>query len=284
MTKDNPIEWSETPADNATIASIGIDGTSAVSNFDNAFRALMAQTRTAMNNGNLMGSEYLSKSAGYTPLAVDRGKTINCTAALTLSLTAAATLGTGWICTVKANGGNVTIDPNASETINGAATYVVYDGNSADIICDGTNFQVVHLGPIATKWVEYTPTFVGFGTPTNVRVRSRRVGASLETQFHFTTGTATAVTASMTLGFNGTNSNVTIDSGATNGIRLVCGVLSVNSAFVASHYVLASGTAGLVEFGVQSSTSNGLAPVTGSGGFGSSVAVSGSFSVPITGW
>lgn len=87
-----------------------------------------------------ISGKVLSKSAGYTAVAGDRAKLINCTATLTLALTAAATLGDGWFAIVKASTGDVTIDPNASETIDGAATLVVYEGQSATITCNGTAF------------------------------------------------------------------------------------------------------------------------------------------------
>ncbi|MGJ2408980.1 hypothetical protein ACR8FJ_22755, partial [Salmonella enterica subsp. enterica serovar Paratyphi A] len=56
-----------------------------------------------------------------------------------------------------------------------------------------------------TPWVAYTPTFNGIGTATGVKCRSRRVGSNLEVEAAFTTGTATATTFDMTLGFNGVN-------------------------------------------------------------------------------
>jgi hypothetical protein len=37
----------------------------------------------------------------------------------------------------------VTIDPNAAETINGQTTFLVPNGSSAEIICDGSNFFTV---------------------------------------------------------------------------------------------------------------------------------------------
>lgn len=83
---------------------------------------------------------YASKSGNYTALATDNNAVHRFTAAAMLSLTAAATLGTGWHYTVVADGGVVTIDPNGSETINGVATVTIPNGSSATIICDGTNF------------------------------------------------------------------------------------------------------------------------------------------------
>lgn len=87
-----------------------------------------------------VASEVSTKSGNYTVVAADRGKLIRCTANLTLSLTAAATLGSDFLFMVKADGGDVTIDPDGSETIDGAATKVVRDGTSVDVWCNGTAF------------------------------------------------------------------------------------------------------------------------------------------------
>ncbi|MBP2442837.1 hypothetical protein [Rhizobium leguminosarum] len=91
--------------------------------------------------GSLSGSViYGAKSAGYTAVAADAGTVLRFTAAATLSLTAAATLGSGWLVTIIADGGAITIDPNASELINGLATATIPQGGSVNIICDGTAF------------------------------------------------------------------------------------------------------------------------------------------------
>lgn len=95
---------------------------------------------------NLIG--YVAKSSTYTVLPEDLGFLIDCTAALTLNLTAAASLGAGWSFSVKGNGGLVTIDPNGAETIDGQTTIEIQDGSSAEITCDGTNFHTV-LAPSA---------------------------------------------------------------------------------------------------------------------------------------
>ncbi len=142
----------------------------------------------------------------------------------------------------------------------------------------------VNLNNVPTPFVAYTPTFTGFGTPTNVLVRSRRNGAKLDVEFQFTIGTATAVNGAMTLGFNGANGGITVDAAATSGTRLVAGVVTINSGLAASYYVIALGGDGFVNFGAQTSGGGGLNPITGSSGFGSGVVISGSFSVPIQGW
>ncbi|WEA26459.1 hypothetical protein [Rhizobium binxianense] len=83
---------------------------------------------------------YAAKSGDYTALASDGNAVHRFTAAATLTLTAAATLGANWHYCVIADGGDVTIDPNGSETIDGAATLVLKDGYSVNIICSGAAF------------------------------------------------------------------------------------------------------------------------------------------------
>jgi len=50
MAKNSVDEWSTVVADNTDIGSIGIQGTSPVSNFDNAFQTMMAQVRTKFDS------------------------------------------------------------------------------------------------------------------------------------------------------------------------------------------------------------------------------------------
>ena len=62
---------------------------------------------------------------------------------MTLNLTQASILGDGWFIDVVADGGDVTIDPNSAETVNGLGTYVLSDGNSVQIRCDGARFLAI---------------------------------------------------------------------------------------------------------------------------------------------
>lgn len=84
-----------------------------------------------------------NKTAAYTVVAGDLGKIINCTAnTFTVSLTAAATLGSGFACFVWNTGtGTITVDPNGAETIDGVATIVLYPGEGMQIVCNGTNWE-----------------------------------------------------------------------------------------------------------------------------------------------
>lgn len=111
---------------------------------------------------------YAAKAANYTALPADAGATLRFTSSATLSLTAAATLGNGFTIEVIADGGNVTIDPNGSETINGRATLVVPNGGSALLICDGTGFYT-RVKPTLWESIEVAnPSAVGFVAFTNL--------------------------------------------------------------------------------------------------------------------
>jgi hypothetical protein len=84
-----------------------------------------------------------NKTGAYTVVAGDLGTIINCTSGtFTVSLTAAATLGSGFNCWVWNTGtGVITIDPAGSETIDGLSTLVFYPGEGVQIVCDGANWQ-----------------------------------------------------------------------------------------------------------------------------------------------
>ncbi|WP_168335258.1 MULTISPECIES: hypothetical protein [Rhizobium] len=97
------------------------------------------------------GVVYAEKSGNYTALGTDNAAVHRYTAAATLTLTAAATLGANWHYTVIADGGDVTIDPNGAETIDGAATLIVPSGSSENVVCSGTAFFTERkLQPFAT--------------------------------------------------------------------------------------------------------------------------------------
>jgi hypothetical protein len=101
------------------------------------------QTIAASGGGGGSALTISNKTGAYTVVAGDLGTIINCTSGtFTVSLTAAATLGSGFNCWVWNTGtGAITIDPNAAETIDGIATLTLRNGEGTQIVCDGTNWQ-----------------------------------------------------------------------------------------------------------------------------------------------
>ena len=87
-----------------------------------------------------------NKTGAYTVVAGDLGTIINCiSGTFTVSLTAAATLGSGFNCwiwnTSTTSTDVITIDPNGTEKIDGLNTKILRRGEGYQIICDGTKWS-----------------------------------------------------------------------------------------------------------------------------------------------
>lgn len=142
--------WSATPASNTTLGGISTDGSvTLVNQLDNMLRGMMSEVRVGIDAGQFLNQAYAAKSGNYTAVVADRGKLIHFTAAATLTLTTAVTLTAGWWIMVRARGADIVIDPNGAELINGTATQIIRDGDSAYILCDGTGFYTFADRPAA---------------------------------------------------------------------------------------------------------------------------------------
>lgn len=140
--KDAVSDWSVTPNSNDNVGGINIAENCAAANLNNAIRTVMAQIKTYTLTAE-PGTVYVAKAANYTAVAVDKNTFFRFTNLATLTLTAAATLANGWHCWIMADGGDVTVDPDGAETINGAASLTIIDGYSALLVCSGTAFYAV---------------------------------------------------------------------------------------------------------------------------------------------
>ncbi len=113
-----------------------------------------------------------------------------------------------------------------------------------------------------TDWVAYTPVFTGFGTAASVQVWSRRVGDTLYIRGRFAAGTPTATEARMTLGYNGTNSNVTSSNTVITSIQYA-GIVIYNAATTAMSVTLIEANVGYITFGKQNVGDAGLTKKNG---------------------
>lgn len=230
----------------------------------------------------------VNKTTTYTAVTTDDVITVTTGSAWTLTLYAASG-NAGRVLRIKKTSSDLnalTIDGNASETIDGATTTSINTQyEEVTIVCDGSNWHILSRS-YPSVWVAYTPTFVGFGTPTQVNVFSRRVGDSLELRGTFSTGTVTAAIASITLGYGGTNANVTLNtSKVASGISHVGQWASgTTTANFQDNVFVDSGATGVIEFGYQNGSQAGLTALNGNAAFGSSQGVSFFATIPISGW
>lgn len=126
---------------------------------------------SAIGGGGASAYTIENKTSAYTLVAGDLGKIITVTSSsdVTLSVTAAATLGAGWFVYIRnlgtSAGGEAIIDPNSSETINGQSTWRLERSEIIKVVCDGSNFFTyfetnprVRIGTVSSNGATVVPT------------------------------------------------------------------------------------------------------------------------------
>jgi hypothetical protein len=97
-------------------------------------------------------------NSNYTAGVPDRAKMLVWTGGLgTLTLPTAPSVGGDWFIAVRNGGsGNLVIDPQGLETINGAVSLTLTPGDSATAVTDGTSWYTLGLGQSAVFAFDYT--------------------------------------------------------------------------------------------------------------------------------
>ncbi len=91
--------------------------------------------------GKIFGHNVATKSGNYTVVSADQGLFIEVTATATITLLPAATAGSNFpLAIVNTGSGVVTVDGNASETINGSPTITLNPGMGLIITCNATKW------------------------------------------------------------------------------------------------------------------------------------------------
>ena len=155
----------------------------------------LLKQRNAANSGwiirgSLAETRVVAKSSAYTVVDDDFGMLIKATGTWSLALTAAATLADGFMFAVRNVGsGTITIDPNASEQIDGATTVALAAGEACMVYCDGSGFFTVGRPATASSTVT---------VPVRQTVLSGPVDSAGQAAFGGSTG-GTSVTMTGTL-------------------------------------------------------------------------------------
>lgn len=173
----------------------------------------------------------------------------------------------------------VTIDGNASETIDGATTTTLNTNNETlTIVCDGTNWTITDR-KTDSSWTSYTPTFTGFGTATSIEFVWRRVGQNLEIRGKFTAGTATA-----------TEARISFPSGLTSAGTSIIPSLSISGVLISNRQnttqlsSLIEPSVTYLTFGVRDASNSATAKANGNTIAPGADVFSVFASVPINGW
>ncbi len=145
--------------------------------------------------------------------------------------------------------------------------------------------QSLAFGPAMTDPVAYTPTFTGLGTVASINFVSWRSGAYLIVEGTFTTGTATATEARISIGFNGADSSVT----TVSTLPTLSLVGKINGGTASASYfgessVLAEASKTYLTISNESSGSNGFAKQNGASAFSNATTYSLFAKVPVAGW
>lgn len=225
-----------------------------------------------------------SKTANYT--ATNADDVIPCSAsggAFTVTLYAASG-NSGRRLTIKKTDSSfnaVTIDANASETIDGALTTTLNTQYEAvTLICDGSNWHI-EKRYVQQVWTTFTPTCTGLGTVSGVEAAWMRVGDTIKIKNKHVLGTTTAVEARVAL-----PSGLTIDTTKSGASIRVCGVLGfgANGSDPDGAYVLATGGNSYLQFGYRAAARYTTQSVLGTELGSASEVQTFIAEVPISGW
>ncbi len=268
---------STTGAMTVLVATVGGSGT-----FADWSIAVYLDSRQYINRSTRTANSILSLS--------DIGTWVDITAnTFTQTFDAAATLGAGWWCYLGNSGtGDITLDPNGAELIDGLATYVMYPSEVRLVTCDGTGFRTIVLK-------SYYKTFTASGTYTTPpgysahagkqwgggaagdrrAVGTQRLGGGggACAEFHFL-ASAMGVTESVTIGAGGIANAIDSSAGAAGSISLFKGVVAYGAVLGAggaggNAYIANPGDFNAAIAGASLTTRNGFygggaAAVTGS--------------------
>jgi len=89
---------------------------------------------------------YLARTSNTQIIASNSATIFDLIGTFTQTFAACASLGANWYAVLRNNGtGDITLDPNGSETIDGLTSFVMYPGEARLVQCDGTALRSIVL-------------------------------------------------------------------------------------------------------------------------------------------
>ena len=131
-----------------------------------------------------------------------------------------------------------------------------------------------------TDWIVYTPTFVGFGTPSAVEFEYRQNGQNYDIRGKFTSGTTTGVEARIGLPFSAISANSSSIPSLTVAGQMIT---NISSSTQANFAILMEPSVAYVTFGGQQTTQQMLNKQVANGFISSGNIISIIASIPIAG-
>ena len=176
--------------------------------------------------------------------------------------------------------------PSTSSSISYTITALPEAGSPVtfidDIVAELSNVALLETSvtvPNVTSWASYTPTFQGFGSPTNIEFEWRQVGENVEIRGKFTAGTPTAVEARVGLPGGLTSAG----TGIIPSLSIAGTAATAAGGSARYSVILIEPSVNYLTFGESTATSNSLSKKIASSLISSGEAFSFSASVPCSG-
>ena len=224
----------------------------------------------------VVGSNYIQQVVGST------------TQTIQMPVTSTLVAGQSWqiinnstgVVTVNSSGSNliISLQPNTAAIV----TCILASGTTAASWTSSFSQSGGGSG-IIDAWVQYTPTFTGFGTAASINIWSRRVGGDLEVRGTFTAGTTTSTEARISLGYNGVDGAVTSSSTVISAAIQLTGTLIQGTNTASSFYMLIEQSKTYMTMSVQNGTNNAFTKTNGNT-FTTGSLMSFNATIPISGW
>ena len=131
-----------------------------------------------------------------------------------------------------------------------------------DIICELAETALLETAvevPVITAWQSYTPTFQGFGTPTNIEFEWRQVGENAEIRGKFLGGAPTADEARVTLPAGLTSAGTSL----IPSIQIIGSAIVNNTGSISVFQTLVEPSVNYVSFGFRDATRTPLTKLAG---------------------